>query len=357
MEKILIVGGYGKVGRIIARELSKSQEDPVVVAGRDYGKAKTLSNELNNAVTPLLLNIDDFAEYKNRIKDVKLVIMCIDQENTEFVEWCFDRGIHYVDITASSEFLSKVELLNQKAKLSESTAILSVGLSPGVTNLLAKLCKIRVPELRYLDIFVLLSAGEKHGSAAIRWMLENINSQFLVMENGRPKQVGSFREKKRTIFSDERNERTAYRFSFSDQWVIAKTLTIDSVSTWISLNYSFLMWAIYWMRKSGVSKLLNLGIIKWICLHLLTLFRFGSERFAVKVSAGVSEEEGYIYECALVGNGEAVITGLVTAEVARRIMHSSFSPGVFHIEELFDPLEFIESIGGYEVQEKQLDQH
>ncbi|WP_156114235.1 hypothetical protein [Myxosarcina sp. GI1] len=41
-----------------------------------------------------------------------------------------------------------------------------------------------------------------------------------------------------------------------------------------------------------------------------------------------------------------MITGLVAAKVAEHLYTSSLPSGVFHIEQLFDPLEFIENLKG-----------
>jgi hypothetical protein len=49
------------------------------------------------------------------------------------------------------------------------------------------------------------------------------------------------------------------------------------------------------------------------------------------------------YTCSVSGREEGRITGLVAAEVAEHLYSSTNSPGVFHIEQLFEqPREFIE---------------
>ena len=106
--------------------------------------------------------------------------MCIDQSNTKFVEACLLRGIHYVDISASYKFLSQVELLSQLAIENKSSVVLSVGLAPGVTNLLSSLCKIKDPTVEQIDIFIMLGSGERHGNAAYKWAFNDLNDKYLI---------------------------------------------------------------------------------------------------------------------------------------------------------------------------------
>ena len=89
-------------------------------------------------------------------------------------------------------------------------------------------------------------------------------------------------------------------------------------------------------------------------MKILKISNYGSELFAVKVSAGVDQENGYIYESSLFGIGEAQTTGLVAAKVAESLLTSSFPTGVFHIEELIDPLELFRELNGIEFSENLL---
>jgi saccharopine dehydrogenase-like NADP-dependent oxidoreductase len=342
--KILIVGGYGAVGRVISKALVKLFPSQIIVAGRNYEKAKEFSSELNQKVIPLQLDITSISKDDERLDGISLVIMCIDQKDTKFVSQCIKRGIHYIDITANYTFLSKIELLNNDAQNYNSTVILSVGLSPGITNLLAKRCKSMIKDMRYADIYLLFGMGEAHGEAAFRWAFEDLNDQYFVKEDGVKMQVRSFEDGKQTIFPNNIGKRTAYRSNFSDQHVIPKTLDIDSVSTRTCLDSTVMTSMYVLMKKTGLSKLLKRRIVQDIMIKLLKRFKFGSDQFVLKVEAGSNREQGALYECSISGNGEGNFTGLVTAKVAEKLYTSTFAPGVFHIEQLFNPLEFIESL-------------
>jgi len=354
-KKILIIGGYGNVGRIIATELGKQFPGQVIVAGRNYQKAKEFSLELGQQIIPMVLNISRISANDGLLNDVGIVMMCLDQENIEFVRQCIRRGIHYIDISASYSILSKIEALNEEAKEAGATAVLSVGLAPGLTNLLTKHCQSKLPDMTYADIYVLIGLGEAHGNAALQWTFDNLNKEFTVHDNGKTKRMRSFEDGKQTIFPGMIGKRTAYRFNFSDQHVIPQTLGLKSVSTWLCFDSALMTYLFALLKKMGLSRILTMKGVESFLINLLKLLRFGSTEFVIKVEGGNSREKGALYECSLSGEVEGRITGLVAAKVAEKLVLSSFTSGVFHIEQLFAPLEFLESLGhhGLKFEEKE----
>jgi len=342
--KILIVGGYGAVGRVIAKTLIELFPSQIIVAGRNFQKAKDFSSELDEKAIPMEIDILSTA-FDDKIFDgLRLVVMCIDQKDTIFVSQCIKRGIHYIDITANYNFLSKIEYLNDEAKNYNTTVILSVGLAPGITNLLAKQCKSMVQDLQYADIYVMLGLGEEHGDAAYRWAFEDLNDEFYIREDGEEKKVRSFEDGKKTTFPEQKGKRMAYRSNFSDQHVIPKTLNIDSVSTRICFDPAIMTSVYAFLRKTGLSNLLKIRIVQNILIKSLKLFRFGSDQFVLKVEGGSDRKQGLLYECSVSGNGQGNNTGLVAAKVAEKLYISSFPSGVFQIEQLFEPINFIDSL-------------
>ena len=344
-KKILIIGGYGNVGRIIAAQLGEQFPGQVIVAGRNYQKARELSLELRQQVIPMALDISRISANDGLLDDVGIVIMCLDQENIEFVRQCIQRGVHYIDISASYHILSRIEALNKEAENAGATAVLSAGLAPGLTNLLTRHCQSKLPDMTYADIYLLFGLGEAHGDAAYQWIFENLSTEFAVSDNGETKRVKSFEEGKQTIFPGKMGKRTAYRYNFPEQHVIPQTLGLGRVSTWLCFDSALMTGLFALVKKMGLSRILTIKGVEKVLIGMLKQLHLGSEEFVIKVEGGNLPEKGVLYECSLSGEGEARVTGLVTAKITEKLCLSSFPSGVFHIEQLFTPLEFLESLG------------
>ena len=342
--KILVVGGYGGVGRIISTTLGDLFPGQVIAAGRNYARAKELSLETEERVIPMRIDVAA-QESDEPLKGVSLVVMCIDQTDTGFVERCIRQGIDYVDITATYDFLHKVESLDAEAQSHNATTVLSVGLAPGLTNLLASHCKSVLDNIQRVDIYIMLGLGDSHGEAAIRWTLENLNVEFPVTESGSLKRVKAFEEGKRADFPDPPGRRTAYRFNFSDQRVIPRTLSIDSASTWLCFDSALATRAFALSAKMGLFGTLRYKWVEDVFVKALQILNFGSDEFLITAEARGDGHE--TYKCSISGREEGRMTALVAAKVAESLCTSSFPSGVFHIEQLFEPLPFIEGLKGH----------
>lgn len=125
--------------------------------------------------------------------------MCLEQENTKFAERCLEEGIKYIDVSASYSFLQKLELLNPIAVQLNTTAILSVGLASGLTNLMAMHVAQQFFSMEKLHISILLGAGDSHGTAAIHWILNQLNSSYTIPYQNDMQEIKNFTNKREYI--------------------------------------------------------------------------------------------------------------------------------------------------------------
>lgn len=335
-DKIMIVGGYGSVGRVIARQLADSFPGKVIVAGRSYKKAEALAQENEKRLIPLEFDLFKNHESTPFLDDVKVVIMCLDQSNTEFVKICISRGIDYIDISASYSFISKVEQLKTESSNSESTVVLSVGIAPGLTNLLTQFSKDYFDKIERANIIIMLGMGEKHGKAAIEWTVNQINSEFKVVEKGELKEVRGYTDGITTKMPENMGIHKAYRFDFTDQHVLPKSLNIPSVSTRLCFDSKLSTGLFAFLKTIGFFNILKARLFKKLFINLLGKVHFGSDIFIAKVdSYGTKDNKECKYECSIVGNKEGEITGKVAAIVATELYTKELPAGLYHIEELF----------------------
>src|SRR3712207_446921 len=137
---IVVVGGYGAVGRTLCAELAGRFPGRVFAAGRNLGKAEAFSREMGGRVLPLRLDLADPEGAAGAIGGARVVVACAETGDVAFAREVLGRGINYVDVSASHAFLRRVEGLDALARRRGATAVLSVGLVPGLTNLLARHC-------------------------------------------------------------------------------------------------------------------------------------------------------------------------------------------------------------------------
>ena len=330
-DKYLVIGGYGVVGRVVCEYLGAKFPGQVVAAGRNMHPASAFASSSNGRVSPRRIDVSDPDTLDASLNDARVVITCGNARNREIAEACIRQRAHFVDISASHSVLRSLEVLNDQARASGITGVLSVGLSPGITNLLVRHVHDDLGTLRSAEITVLLGLGDTHGRDAILWMLENSRA---ALGEAKPIQL-----------PEPYGTRAAYAFDFADQHVVRHTLGIEHARTRLCLEPAYMTRALGLLSTSGALALLGrVGALEPLA-RLLSVVRFGSDAFVAQVEAQGGEGTARALVC---GPKEARITGLVASLVAESLGTTSPLPGVRHIEENFELKHFsstLEEVG------------
>jgi saccharopine dehydrogenase (NAD+, L-lysine-forming) len=337
--KIVIVGGYGAVGRIISERLSVVYPNEVVVAGRNLAKAQMLAEELENKIIPYQLDVNH-PEESDLWKNAELLIMCLDQQDSRFVEFCIERGIHYIDISANYTVLQQIQRLDEKARTTKTSIVLSVGLAPGISNLLAQHGVNQLKSVENIELFVLLGLGEKHGDHAFEWTFDNFHTEYSILENDKPKLVKSFTYSRKTELE---GKRSFYLFDFSDQHVLAKTTAAKSVSTRMAFDVNFITQTVGFLRKLGFTKIFSNKSVQRFLIPVFKAVGLGSDIYGVK--AVVTDASGNQHESTVSGYGEGRITAIVAAKTAEYLLRKPIKSGVSHLHEIIEDIpEFLRGL-------------
>lgn len=335
-DRIVVAGGYGAVGSIVCRELGYRFPGKVYAAGRSLERAEQLSRETEGRVLPMQLDISRPVDLK-LLEGVKLVVMCLDQKDVSFVRACLLSGAHYIDVSANISFQAQVEALQKEAERGGATAVMNVGLAPGVTNLLALEACRRLDRTEAIEITILLGLGDRHGKAALEWTVDNLGTRFEIIRKGRAETVDSFTDARLADFRGAIGRRSAYRFPFSDQRSLPSTLGVPDVSTRLCLDPAFITAFLAGFRKLGLHRLLRLKPLRAAAIACFGRVHLGSERFAVQVEA-VGEKDGRMAAAVyrLQGRRQSELTAFCALDVSEAVCGSTMPAGVFSIEQLLD---------------------
>ncbi|WP_460368956.1 saccharopine dehydrogenase NADP-binding domain-containing protein, partial [Actinocorallia lasiicapitis] len=118
---VLVLGGYGAVGRRLA-PLLREGGDTVVSAGRDPDRADRRVDLAEPGLSSYLAALDG----------VDVVVNASGAEDPRLAELATRHGAAFVDVTATPAYVAALERLDLPRPV-----LVSVGLAPGLTNLLA----------------------------------------------------------------------------------------------------------------------------------------------------------------------------------------------------------------------------
>jgi saccharopine dehydrogenase-like NADP-dependent oxidoreductase len=155
------------------------------------------------------------ATYRSALASIDVAVNAAGVEQPALAAIAAERGAAFVDITATSGYVAALERLRPPRPV-----LVSVGLAPGLTNLLA--AAVHDTEPGPIDIALLVGAGERHGAAATAWSYGLLGKRFrdpdgrLVRNYTRPRRFD--------LPGDGR--RRLYRADFADQHALSRDLAV-----------------------------------------------------------------------------------------------------------------------------------
>jgi saccharopine dehydrogenase-like NADP-dependent oxidoreductase len=303
----------------------------VICAGRSLQKAEKFAATTNGRVLPMKLDAG-LPLQPEQFEEVRLVVMCLDQSEPAIAKLCAELSIHYIDISAQHGILSRIEQYDESARKSGAVLALSVGLAPGMTNLLAKKAASTLDKVDGIDIAIMLGLGEEHGDAAIDWTFDQLQAGF---GHGRKFRLGG-----------DLGSRKAYRFDFSDQHVLPRTLGASEARTFLCFDSKLVTAGISLAKRTGLLRALRLPPVRRLAKLALKRIKLGSDRFAIQVEAsGTKAGKARTFSYAAEGSNEVEMTAQIASAVSESMYEGVYPGGVFHIEQLFDWEDIIRRAG------------
>ncbi len=189
---IVVLGGAGAMGRVTVRTLTEYEDvDQITLADYNEERAREVAATFHsNNVEVKQIDVNDFERLCVLIRGANVVLSAVDYVfNQPILKACLQEKAHYADL--GGLFHMTRTLMNMHAEIEAAgiTAILGMGGTPGITNLLARGA---VNKLDRVDsIKVQLGCSDATPSNAplvapysIRTILDEFTKSPQVFENG-----------------------------------------------------------------------------------------------------------------------------------------------------------------------------
>ncbi|MHA1746866.1 MAG: saccharopine dehydrogenase family protein [Promethearchaeota archaeon] len=139
--KVVVLGGIGVVGSVVTTFLSNTDDfDEIVIGDINVKAAEEMAAKLNDKVSVIKFDAMDKESIRNAIQGADVVVNCIGpyyKFEKIILSTVIEAGINYVDVCDDTGATFDALALDDLAKKAGVTALLGMGSSPGVTNLLA----------------------------------------------------------------------------------------------------------------------------------------------------------------------------------------------------------------------------
>ncbi|HLD38266.1 MAG TPA: saccharopine dehydrogenase C-terminal domain-containing protein [Candidatus Nanoarchaeia archaeon] len=193
--KTIGILGLGSMGKIIAKDLAKTYNGKIIYLAREINSVKSLAKKYNAEI-----RYADVSKPKTLVKafnGIDVLIHAVHHEfNLDVMEACLKSKTNYIDLGGLYHYTKKQLKLNNQFQKANLTAIIGMGASPGITNVLAKyaskfLDKIENIEIKigYKDFSTYKQISPLSASYSMQTILEEFSWKPAVFINGKIKFV------------------------------------------------------------------------------------------------------------------------------------------------------------------------
>ena len=189
---IIVLGGAGAMGRVTVRALTEySDVDLVTIADYDQQRAREVAATLNSSkIQVKQIDVNNEQRLRELLHGADVALSAVDYVfNLPILAACIREKVHYADLGGLFHTTRRLLQMHAEVEAAGITAILGMGGTPGITNLLARAA---VDKLDHVDgIKVRLGSSDTTPSSAplvapysIRTILDEFTKQPQVFQDG-----------------------------------------------------------------------------------------------------------------------------------------------------------------------------
>ena len=194
MSKITVLGGCGAIGTWASRTVAEGDYfDEVVIADSRLGAARELAEKLGPKVKAIQVDADDPAAITKVVRGSKVVLNCIGpyyKYGPPILKAVIKSGIDYVDVCDDLDATEAMLAMDQAAKDAGIGALIGMGNSPGLANVLARYCsESLLDETDSVDIYHIHGGEPGEGGAVIKHRIHAMTNEIPLFVDGKFVQV------------------------------------------------------------------------------------------------------------------------------------------------------------------------
>ena len=179
-QNVLVIGGNGKIGHCVARDIHQQTEANVTITGRKSS---------NYSDFPFLtLDLNDLDKIQKIISNYDLVVHAagpFHHRDGRVLKCCLEAGVNYIDVSDHRSFHQQAANYHQLALDQGITAILHTGVFPGISNLIAQKGIETLDTADSIHLYYLVAGSGGAGLTVMRTTFLGLKSPFFVWIDGK----------------------------------------------------------------------------------------------------------------------------------------------------------------------------
>lgn len=337
-QKVLILGGQGRIGRSVAEDILTHTNAQVTITGRTQKQIVSQPN-----LQFLVLDLAEIKRLREAIKDTNLVIHCagpFHYRDETVLKICLEEKVNYIDVSDHRSFYRKLILYREDAIKAGVTAILNTGVFPGISNNMVRQGVEQLDTAETIQLSYVVAGSGGAGVTVMRTTFLGLQKPFDVWLDGRWKTVLPYTEREVIEFPKPYGKTGIYWFDMPETYTFAESFKVKNVITKfgsIPDFYNHLTWiTAHVFPKSWIESKKGIEFFSKVSYNMTSVTdKFSGIGVAMRAEIqGYKNNEKAVYSSTMVHQDTAFAAGCGTGTIAQYLLEGKINkPGVYPVEQ------------------------
>lgn len=342
-ERVLILGGSGRIGSSVAADLVAHTQAEITITGRNPAVAQSVSQRLGSQVQFQVLDLADNQKVRDAIAATDLVIHCagpFHYRDASVLKTCIEQGVNYIDVSDHPSFTRKALDCKPSAEAAGVTAIINSGIFPGISNSMVRQDVEQLDEPERIHLSYVVSGSGGAGVTVMRTTFLGLQRPFKVWIAGQWQEIKPYSERETVEFPPPYGATGVYWFDMPEAFTLPETFPVKTVITKFGTFpdfYNHLTWSVaHWWPTSWLK---NPKVIEFLAHVSHRMTRVTDQFTGIGVAirsevTGRKNGEPVTYCSTLVHENTAEASGCGTGSLAQLMLSGKLNqPGVWPVEQ------------------------
>jgi hypothetical protein len=189
MKRVLIIGGYGQFGSLIARALAPDRNVALILAGRNGEKANAFAKTLQSANPVESCAADIRADLARLLETTRPDIVIhtagpFQDQDYSVAKTAIESGSHYIDLGDGRDFVAGISTLDKQAKAANLCVISGASSVPALSSAVIEQYRPAFKTLETIEYGISTAQKTGMGLATAHGVMSYAGKPFKTMING-----------------------------------------------------------------------------------------------------------------------------------------------------------------------------
>ncbi|PSB29878.1 saccharopine dehydrogenase family protein [Stenomitos frigidus] len=348
-QRVLILGGKGRIGRQVAADLATHTNAEITITGRSQQVKQIPAS--GSHVQFLELDLDDRDKLTAAIHALQtddrqqrhVVVHCagpFHHRDGRVLEACIAAGVNYVDVSDHPSYTRTAIAYRAAAEATGITAIVNTGIFPGISNSMVRQSIEQLDSADTVHLSYVVAGSGGAGVTVMRTTFLGLQRPFQAWLKGQWQMVKPYSDREVIEFPNPYGRVGVYWFDVPEAFTIPSAFPVKTVITKFGTVpdfYNFLTWSVArWWHPRLLRTRAVIEFLSYVS-HFMTdvTDRFSGIGVAIRVEVtGQKDGKPAKSYVTLVHENTAIAAGYGTGSVVQLLLSGELNkPGVWAIEE------------------------